>query len=396
MFIKQRTLKIYRRQESGLVLVLMTLTLVILIAYMALAIDFSHLLLNKSRLQNGVDAAALSSAVVVDNSDDLGLARSAAVTTFSSFIAAEGNNEVDANYADNILVQFSNDPTDFNSVLDETTLSLEDIYVRVSIDQHALTNYFLAVFGIDKDIRASAVAGPSPAQDEVCNLVPLSVCSKTMNSAGEVIQKTFKDDFAYLLKDDDWKSTGAGAGNFQLLDLSVEDDSEKSGGGKFVREALAGNYEGCAIKGNTVVTKPGSTVGNVKKGLQIRIDSDGNDYSPNNTNQGAYDGDGATEMPINSTWNYSVYAANEDHTNRRVVSVPLLDCSTEVDKGNGKRQMLVEDFGCFFLLQKTDGKEVFGQFLENCPVKSGSGGIDPGLSGVYKIQLYKDPHSGDS
>ena len=53
-------------RERGAVLPLVAVSMLALIAIAGLAIDTSHVLLNKARLQSAVDAAALAAAKVLD------------------------------------------------------------------------------------------------------------------------------------------------------------------------------------------------------------------------------------------------------------------------------------------------------------------------------------------
>src|SRR5262245_7534792 len=55
-----------RRRQGGAIMVLVVVGLVVLVAVVGLAIDVSHLGLNKARLQSTVDASALAAAKVLD------------------------------------------------------------------------------------------------------------------------------------------------------------------------------------------------------------------------------------------------------------------------------------------------------------------------------------------
>jgi Flp pilus assembly protein TadG len=58
-----------RRRERGATLILVVVGLLALIAMAGLALDTAHVLLNKSRLQSALDAAALAGAKSLDQSD---------------------------------------------------------------------------------------------------------------------------------------------------------------------------------------------------------------------------------------------------------------------------------------------------------------------------------------
>lgn len=53
-------------RQGGIVLVLAAVSLLVLLAMGAMALDVGHLILNKGKLQNMVDAAALSAAKTLD------------------------------------------------------------------------------------------------------------------------------------------------------------------------------------------------------------------------------------------------------------------------------------------------------------------------------------------
>ncbi|BBN56859.1 hypothetical protein TRE132_49840 [Pseudomonas chlororaphis subsp. aurantiaca] len=58
----QQPLSAFPRQQRGAMLVLVVIALAAMLLMGALALDGGHMLVNKSRLQNAVDAAALSGA----------------------------------------------------------------------------------------------------------------------------------------------------------------------------------------------------------------------------------------------------------------------------------------------------------------------------------------------
>ena len=79
-----------------------------------------------------------------------------------------------------------------------------------------------------------------------------------------------------------------------------------------------------------------------------------------------------------------------------MLAMPVADCSGDQ---NGQSTLNIVGFACYFMLQPIGGgqdKNIFGQFVEDCPV-GGTSGMDPGATpGPYVIQLYKDPGSTDS
>ena len=99
------------RRQKGLVLVLVTAAMLALVGVAALSIDVNHALMNKSRLQNSADAAALAAATVIDSDGSTGDATTAANTTLTNMAGASGNSAM-AFSAESVLVQYSNDPED--------------------------------------------------------------------------------------------------------------------------------------------------------------------------------------------------------------------------------------------------------------------------------------------
>ncbi|WP_374144785.1 pilus assembly protein TadG-related protein [Vibrio sp. NTOU-M3] len=394
------------RKNQGLVLVMVTAAMLALLGIAALAIDVNHALLNKTRLQNGVDAAALAAAIVLDDGGSTAEATSAINTTLTNMASASGNSEMDFSTA-NLSVQYSNDPQIFPYAGYTTT---RDSYVRVQVTGFALKDFFASIFNVDKNISASAVAGPSSAIQILVNVVPIAVCEGDAPGANGYNQGE-----VYALKLADQNQSEMGAGNYQLLDFGSGADT--------VREALAGGYEGTIDITEPVITKPGNTVGPVGQGLNTRFDEYGGggvnstDYPPDvyvkePVVKASLDNDGDvkyldTSGSGNNPWGYSDYqAALPDCTgdsdcrisqggqpNRRILPIPIVDCTGAT---GGTSSFNISAIGCFFMLQKAptsnSGKQaVFGEFIEDCTVTGGAPGDNSDTDGAYRIVLYKDP-----
>lgn len=396
-----------RRKQQGLVLVLVTAIMMLIVGIGAFTVDINHALYNRTRLQNTVDTAALAAAVVISNGGSTSDAQTAVNGALTEMVSASGNTGMDFS-SSALSVQFSNDPGQFP---DGSYTSTEDTFVRVSISGYELENFFALMFGVDKEIAASAVAGPSAPFVESCNLVPMAVCAGDEGgtsgyTAGE----------PYMLKVASKNQTDMGPGNFQLLDFGS--------GASTVRSALAGSFEGCFGIGDTVTTKPGNTVGPVGQGLNTRFGI----YSGGGLSADEYPSDIYVKEPASpatsdkwgnitfddtsgaggNPWGYADYlAAMPDCTgdsscridsggarNRRMLNVPIVNCDSA---SGGTTSMTVEAIGCFFLLQQAptnngskDG--VFGEYVEDCSVSNGTFGNAPGpTEGLYRIVLYKDP-----
>jgi hypothetical protein len=428
-----------RHKQRGVVGILVVAGMVALLAMAGLALDGSHAMLNKTRLQNAVDAAALSGAKELDlTGKDVFLARAAAEATFGANTTAVGNNEMGEAYADGTIqleVQFSRTLDPFVP----GTSPAE--YVRVRARNFRLNVWFATIVGAtEKVVAASAVAGPSPTINTACNIAPMMVCGAPEKTEEE--PNGGPPFWGYAEGEPDILKTSAnnsdvGPGNFQLIRLG--DDTGKAD----TREALAGGYDGCATTGDILQTEPGSGVGPVVQGINTRL---GIYSGPMAGTEEQYPSDVITEQPdplvqydadgrvtgepdqLYSTTEEGIQLINErqdlaynyqDYGNallahdydkhpeeggkylRRELTIPIGDCS---ETTNGQGPVPVLGFGCYFLLQETvqaggsGGNEahVYGQFIRDCNA-GGLPGPAPGDGpGLYIIQLYKDPDSPES
>ncbi len=420
-----------KRSQQGITLVLISLVMLILIGMGAFAMDLNHQVLNKARLQNAVDSAALASAVVADDTSDVDLAEAAAISALNSFAVASGNQELVYTVEDNIEVTFSNDKQTFVDADSFTFGSNDnDIYVRVAVSDLPLTQYLSFIFGISKSVSASAVAGPSAPITSTCNISPVAMCGLSTSSdlAWGYIPSSNPDyeaktdkiaDTIHVLKPSGHKDGGIGPGNYHLLDF---------GSGKnTVEDLLAGVSDTCLSVGDIVETEPGKGVGKVSKGLNTRFDTSTNytdtgevikpdkyleesdvsyenykDEYENYTENAFYYADYYSSLKSCESGGAckEQYYEASGQIDRRVLRVPIVDCDSTT-KAGGKMDLKVFGIGCFFITQQVSNKgnesEIFGQFLEDCTVKNASTGVDPSDTiGPYKIQLYKDPLRGES
>jgi hypothetical protein len=285
---------------------------------------------------------------------------------------------------------------------------------------------FTSLVGItETSTAASAVAGPSAPigteeGNEACDLVPMMVCGDP--AAGAAGNWGYSGDTVSLLKNGSNAEGPVGPGNFQLIRLG-------EAGCNTVRENLAGGYETCHESTGTVETQPGNCTGPTAQGLNTRFGQ----YQGGGMNSTSFPPDKVTTEPdpeadeedgtvvfsdsgdpitdidqLNYT--YDDYEADLETgpynfpsgtPKRRVLAVPIVDCSTMV---NGQGTMPVMGFGCFYLIQKVvqKGNEnfVYGEFIGQCAA-DGTPGPEPepdpvGGPGIYKIVLHNDPLSPDS
>lgn len=404
------------QRQRGIALPLVAVGLLAMLAVAGLALDTSHALANKTRLQNTTDAAALAAAKEFDRSGDIVLANVEAMSLFGLNADGAGNHELNDAYDASeisVIIQWSKSLNPFVS-------TGEGPYVRVRATGYQINTSLTAVLGItDIDISASAVAGPSPNIVSACNVAPLVACAPDKDAPLFGFELEEVDTLKFAGGD-----TGPiGPGNYNLIRLSC------GAGGDCVRENLAGAYDGCTDGGDTVETETGVKVGPVVQGLNTRFNEygaglDSADYPPDvvvneppstlwydeetDTVKKGPTADPTTVDKTNVGYGWTDYKSDVDKkffTNpppegefeRRVLAIPISDC----DGGSpGHSTLPVIGFACYFILQKVTQKgneaHIFGQFIDGCTA-GGAAGPNPGTGpGIYLIQLYKNPGSTDS
>ncbi|MGR5537412.1 pilus assembly protein TadG-related protein [Vibrio campbellii] len=371
------------RKQRGIVAIIMTVAMLALLAVTALAIDVNHMYMNRTKLQNGVDAAALAAAVILDNSGSQAIgmekaqenATAAVIDTLNKLVGAEGNAELDI-ASDSVSVTYN-----INSTFDGLECDTgDDCYVRVAVNNLDLQSFFLQLFTDTKRIAASAVAGPSAGAGMVCNLAPLTVCAI---DPGEPDDGFKLAPTTYPIKSTA-QNQDMGPGNFQLVDFDdYPDDADASKKEQHLREQLAGGYGGCASIGQSIITKPGNTIGPTAKGLNARF----GDFS--NALKGEYKSD----LNITEDITHSDYTAGE-HNNRRMLAIPIIDCGVD---NQGRSSFTVTSIGCFFMVNKAVGlTPVQGEYVGDCSVDNAFNDGQNSTNGPYRIVLYKDPFNEDS
>jgi Flp pilus assembly protein TadG len=416
-------------RQRGAAMIIITIAMLALLMVAGLALDTGHMLLNKTRLQNAADAAALAAAKELDNSGSTVLATQEALAAFNNNAQASGNGELGDAYAAgdiNVQVEFSTTLPPF------TPGSLTGPYVRVRATGYTLPAWLVSVGGVtEKTVAASAVAGPRTLNvgSTVCNLAPMMVCGDAAAGAGGLFGYSLNAPVV-LKKSTPGGQSQVGPGNFQLVQLG-------GSGANIVRENMAGTFNACLAGGSTIQTQTGNEAGPVAQGLNTRF---GEYDGPMNGTQAQYPPDvivDAQSPPLTAQQNasngFDVYQGNtpitssnieqlynyQDYENdltnpssydhqpvedggigafgRRIVAVPVGNCTGTV---NGQGSVPLLGFACFFLLQpavqKGNDSFVFGQFIEGCNVTGTPGPNPVAGNGPHIIQLYRNPGSTDS
>src|SRR5712692_2458095 len=137
-----------------------------------LALDTAHVLLNKSRLQGALDAAALAAAKVLDQSASTSKATAAAGSVFTLNLTQypELRNAVNGGLA--LTTEYSSTLNPFSPGTAPAK------YVRTSITGFKTQMSLVSVLGIPSiNVAGNAVAGPSPPIVTACNIVPVFMCA---------------------------------------------------------------------------------------------------------------------------------------------------------------------------------------------------------------------------
>lgn len=427
-----------RFRQHGVVMPIVVIGLLAMLAVAGLALDGSHAMSNKARIQNAVDAAALSAAKVLDQTEDTAEATVAAFNQFDANAQAPGNHELgDARGGGEIslVVQFSETVSPF------VPGAPNGPFVRVIATGFETATTLTRVLGYDEIATpASAVAGPSGPLGrgdgaEMCDVAPIAVCPPADG---------FVDQRIEVLKPGPGNHGDIGPGNYKMLRLGCN-------GGDCLRRNLAGDYGGCAAVGQTVETEPGVSSGPTSQGFNTRFGQyqgggvNPEDYPPDrvltdqapqtlkaceddsedpvvddvylvngNGNNYCRDPRAADQVTMGDELPYSYqnsYASDSDGEPgqfpagsakyRRLLIFPMVSCDGDQ---TGQSTLEVQGFACFFMLQplengQSDGAgKIIGEYVAECEA-NGSSGANPGGGPnplLYRIQLYKDPDSVDS
>lgn len=373
-----------RRRQRGIALILVTVGALALIGMAGLALDLGVTYIAKSRLQNALDAAALRGAKILNKTRSVSLATAAAQTDFDSNMSGFG-----------ITATVEMSPTLQPFVNGGVNLR----FVRVSVDILPVTLRLaqaLPGVGESLNVAGSAVAGPMPKSGRICAALPVALC-------GTGSDTDCSDDscFGYpagaanelVLKEDDKK---LGPGNYGWVVLDCV-------GANCFRDAMAGNSKACFEPGGTITVEPGNKSGPTYQGLNTRFNiykggMSASEFPPDVVTRNA---------PVIFYDAYSLLLANSllwdiqsppGRPQRRVVAVPVIDCSTPI---NGRKDADLLGGACFFLTRPVadsgpDKGTLYGQLISICEA-DGSVEVDPDPdTPFYEVMLFRDPGSDQS
>ena len=400
------------KKYQGMVAIILLVGLTVILSIIGMSVDFGHAYLNKTRLQNLADSLALTGAKTLNDTRTTTQAYSAITNLFELNINTSGYRELQEKLElDDISIEFSNKLYPFQS------RGSNPRYVRISISSIQLQSWFIRVLGLTKiPISAVSVAGPSSSLSPlVCDVAGVMICGDSSDDPESNNNTSFwgyVPGTAQLLKaGSNTDFSCVGPGNYQLVSIG-----DGGSGANEVRETLAGNYEACTDFSSGIVTKPGNTAGPVSQGLNTRF---GDYQGPMKHRQDEFPPDvvttslssditfeegvcqGGEVVDLDFSWQDYKQAVSNGLFNyappigvigRRILKVPIGDCS-QFEELNGRVSIPYLGLGCFFLLNKIDGKteNIYGEFIEEC-MQDGIVGQQSGqTSGPYKIILYENP-----
>jgi len=401
----------------------MMLTLVFMIGMLGIigfAIDTGHILVNKTRLQNALDATALSAAITLNGPSNNSKAESiaAGIVTFNTFKALQGNNELAGVILTDDNFKFSDRVNLFSDGIGVAAAK----FVQVSSNALQVNSFFIQVItkNASENVGAISTAGP---MGQNCNLVPLVVCADVDPVSGLMDKDCsndsdsdgFRDCYGYNMHEEselhqhelckqqdgaDCVDTALEAGNFTLL--RWEGDAGKND----VRNSLSGTVNSCAV-GVQLESEPGFAVGPVADGVNDRFNSD--------TVTNTYD---HLSNPTAVTPAYNDYLSAQalpDNPggiiNNRVVAAPVGDC-TGIQNGNTTFDFATDGSGnmaamCILIRRPVDKtgadkdpdyvkNSIYIEMLDLCPAIGKTDPNNPVIYGPFKIVLFKSENSQDS
>ncbi|WP_332699113.1 TadE/TadG family type IV pilus assembly protein [Devosia sp.] len=271
------TIRRFCRDESGVALVFVTITLPVLIGLSLLAIDMARVNNLHNDLQKAADAFALAAAAELDGQGDAHERAERAllnlVENASRF--SDAGTHILTGDGNDITWRFLEDlpPNDADPILDDPYLTEgpgETSFIEVVVKPTGFSTIFPASFlgGADTmDVGSSAVAGFGSA---VCDFTPVFICNPYELPNDENL--SLEDAVAetqYRRRQISLRSVGGGAdyfpGNFGFLDAGG------ANGARALAEMIASSRPLACYSSEGVDTKTGQNSGPVKGAINIRF-----------------------------------------------------------------------------------------------------------------------------
>lgn len=363
------------KRQRGIVIVLVTILLPVLLFIMGLALDFGYVYVSKTRLQNAVDAAALSAAITLArNTGNQAAATAAGNATFNTFINSPGNTELAqaAGLAVTLSFQYGNtlnpfgydgsgNPAVFVQVTSNNVLQVTPMLLSM-----------LPPFSTNTvPIPAVATAGPV---GQNCSLVPFVLCADMTHSSDTNCYSgncygyaTSSSGITHSYPLSYPPTTSSVSGFFDLLAL----DASQSGD---ISNTLPATTNTCLQNGSLNVEQPSWSLPLVMNGFDTRFTADTDTASTT----------------------YTQYKTGGTGNGSRIMAVPVANCIA----GASNITQISKPFGVSCVFLDTNPK-ISGQFNvevtgDLCQQNGVWDPTNPVLNGPYKIVLFKTSSRGDS
>ena len=409
------------KHQQGATMMLTLLFMIGILGMIGLAIDTGHMLVNKTRLQNGLDAAALSAAIILNGpvNNSTAEATAAGIATFDLFKNSAGNTELagvtltaaDFSYSDRI------------NLFSEGLAGIPN-FVRVFSNALNVNNFFIQVItgNFSQNVGAVSTAGP---MGQICdNRLPFVLCANyDLDGNGiedDELDENCDDDtdldpdgaddcYGYNKyqeipihkkfcppNDTVCQAEALGPGNFETIRL---DDNK---GAKDMCESILNSTNICSpINDATLDTEPGYQVGPVGNCLNERFYNDSNSATYDQTlyNSATHAGSAYENEYLSGNGGDILPGSGI-----RKVAIPIVDCR---GTDNGKTTVTYLGDMCALLRRpvRNTGPDKDPDYIKNdiyieplgkCPLAGKADPTNPVITGPFKIVLYKSENSGDS
>jgi Flp pilus assembly protein TadG len=248
------------RDESGAVLIYVSIALTVFMGFAALVIDGSRLFALDTELQSAADAIALAGAAELDGNADAQDRATLAMNNLVQNADTFGNDPTAIAGATEYTPRFLSALPDDDQPLSDATVAAtqpEARFVEVTVNERQVDSMFATAIGGEDTAGADAVA-VAGFTSAVCKFTPLFMCNPFESDDDSLAYFTEQfDTTAEKRRIIALKKSGSGAaytpGNFGFL------ESETGPGGRALSESLASVDPGTCYRQDGVETKPGST-----------------------------------------------------------------------------------------------------------------------------------------
>lgn len=370
-------------KQRGVVIIMTAIVLISILMMAGLAFGVSQVSLDRTRLQNVLDATALGAARVLNLTGN-----EVSATTAASELFGEQTNASALGNGDFTGASFDLEFSQPNALGVNT-------FVRVYLDSaHLVTNPAMGLFGpgTSLPVNTTAMAGPS-AVLTTANVVPILVCGDPAPppppagatfwgfTIGAPVTLTMP-----VTATPPAPPTSLAPNHVQILPPSPA--------GGDLTQMIAGAYDGNIAIGDTPITMAGVDADAVINGINTRFGQ----YAGTVAGMAAtYPQDLAIIAPDYATYRaqYNAPFLINGAPERRVLVVPIGDCTGLSNEAANAVPIL--GLGCFFLTAgplPVGATTLLGEFIANCNGKGAPGdGANPATPtiGPTQIILYGDP-----